>query len=167
MPLQFAGAIAGAHQDGLGAHATGKFHIAVAIADHEGAAQIESVFPRGALQQTRFGLSAVAGVLTLVWAIVHRIEACAGGGKFLCHPIVHGLNQGFGKVSASNTRLIGDDDDWQVALIEGTNGRSRKWKDAKAAEMVEVADFIGDGAVAIEEDSGAEGTGLRQRTPRR
>jgi hypothetical protein len=33
--------------------------------------------------------------------------------------------------------------------------------------MIQVADFFGDGAIAIQKDSGAEGGGIKQKAPRR
>ena len=42
-----------------------------------------------------------------------------------------------------------------------------KRKHTKTVEMIQVADFLGDGAVAIEEDGGAAGGGIRQKAPPR
>ena len=80
---------------------------------------------------------------------------------------MHGLNEGFGEIAAGNAGLIGDDDDGEIALVEAANGSGGEGKEAKAGDVVEIADFIGDGAVAVEEDRRPERTRVRQKPPPR
>ena len=155
MPLDFAGSVTGANQNRLCRDAVSKLHVAIAIADDERAAQVQTVFACGLPQQAWFRLAAFARVFGFVRAIVHRIEARTGGGEFVSHSIVHGLNEELREVAAGDAGLIRDDDDGKITVVEAANGGSGEREDAKTAEVVEVADFVGDGAVAIEEDSGA------------
>jgi hypothetical protein len=62
--------------------------------------------------------------------------------------------------------LIGDYHHGDTSLIQAANGLGRKWKHTKTVKMIQVADFFGDGAIAIEEDGRAAGGGIRQRAPR-
>jgi hypothetical protein len=63
--------------------------------------------------------------------------------------------------------LIGDDDHGYTRLIQAADGLGRKWKHTKTVEMIQVADFFGDGAITIKEDGGAERGGIRQNAPLR
>ena len=143
-----------------------EFNVAITITHHEGPLQIDGVFTGGALQQAWLGLSAVAGVVGGVRAIVDRGEMRACGGELLGHKIVDLVHHGFREHAAAYAGLIGDDDDRQVRVVQPTTGTGREGKQIKLAELIQVADFFGDGAVAIEEDGWPEEDRIRQGAPR-
>ena len=80
----------------------------------------------------------------------------------LSHDLMHGVHQRFREETASHAGLIGDDDDWQLRIVQLANGARGKGKHTKSAGVIQVADFFGDGAVAIEKDGGTQERGLRQ-----
>ena len=60
----------------------GQFHVAIAVANHEGARQIEMVFPRGAFDHAGFRLAAIASVRGAVRAIVNSVDDGTDGSEF-------------------------------------------------------------------------------------
>jgi len=77
------------------------------------------------------------------------------------------VHHGLGEKSASHAGLIGDDDDWQLRIVQLANGARGEGKHTKLAGIIQVANFFGDGAVAIEKDGGTQERGLRQSAPPR
>src|SRR5437899_6971279 len=99
--------------------------------------------------------------------MINRLEVRASLGQFPFHAFVNIVHQRFRKVAASHARLVGDHDDGHSSLVQAANGRGCKRKHTKTVEMIQVADFFGDGAIAIEENGGAAGGGVRQKSPRK
>ncbi len=89
----------------------------------------------------------------------------AGLGQFPFHPFVDIVQQRFREIAAGHAGLIGDDDHGYTRLIQAADGLGRKRKHTKTVEMIQVADFFGDGAITIKEDGGAERGGIRQKAP--
>ncbi len=99
--------------------------------------------------------------------MINRLEVRASLGKFPFHPFVNIVHQRFRKIAAGNAGLVGDHDNRYSGLVQATDGRGCKRKHTKTVEMIQVADFFGDGAITIEENGGAEGGGIRQKAPPR
>ena len=99
--------------------------------------------------------------------MINRLEVRASLGQFPFHAFVNIVHQRFRKIAAGHAGLVGDHDDRHSCLIQTADGRGCKRKHTKTVEMIQVADFFGDGAVAIEEDSGAAGGRIRQKAPRK
>jgi len=117
------------------------------------------------VQHAGFWLAAVACVGLFVRTIINRIEMRASLREFPFHTFVDILHQRFREITPGHTGLIGDHDHGHTRLIQAADGLGRKRKHTKTVEMIQVADFFGDGAVAIEEDGRAAGGGIRQKAP--
>ena len=167
MPGEITETVTRFHENRLCACVEGEFHVAVAIADHERTLQVDAKFPRGAMQHAGARLAAIAGARFIVRTIINRIEVRAGLGQFPFHPLVDIVQQRLRKIAAGHAGLIGDHDHGDTRLIETADGLGRKRKHTKSVEMIQVADFFGDCAVAIEEYGGPEGGGVRQKAPPR
>jgi hypothetical protein len=50
--------------------------------------------------------------------------------------------------------LIGNDKDEKAALVEFADGSRSKWKHIKTRNVIQVADFLRNGAVAIQKNTG-------------
>jgi hypothetical protein len=50
--------------------------------------------------------------------------------------------------------LIGDHENEKASLIKFADGRRREWKHTKTRNVIQVADFFGNGAIAIEKNGG-------------
>jgi hypothetical protein len=50
--------------------------------------------------------------------------------------------------------LIGDDKHEQAAVIQFADGSRSKWKYMKTRNVIQIANFLRNGAVAIQENSG-------------
>ena len=85
----------------------------------------------------------------------------------LRHDFMDGVHHRFREETASDAGLIGHDDDWQLGIVQLANGARGEGKHTKLAGIIQVADFFGDGAVAIEKHSGTQERGLRQSAPPR
>jgi hypothetical protein len=125
------------------------------------------VFASGAFQQSRLGFSARTFVIQSVRAIVDRGEMRSRRRELPGHEFVDGVHHGFREKSASHAGLIGHHDDWQFRIVQLANGARGEGKHTKLAGIIQVADFFGDGAVAIEKDGGTPERGLRQSAPPR
>src|SRR4051812_34115316 len=58
----------------------------------------------------------------------------------------------FGKKSASDARLVGDDDREETALVQSLDGLCCSWEEANLGGVVQIAGVLDDGAVPVEED---------------
>lgn len=75
------------------------------------------------------------------------------------------MNKRFRKVAAANAGLICHDYHGQTGLVQATNGIRDTRQDTKSAYMIQVADFIANGSVAIEKNRGPRWAGFRQDAP--
>jgi len=144
----------------------GEFDVNVPIASHKGTAQVQGMLAGRAFEHSEFRLSAIAAVGGSVRAIVNAFDARTGGSKLLGHELVDSVHKRLGKIAAADSGLIGDDDNGQPGFIEAANGSRDKGKHTKSAHMIQVTNFFGDGAVAIDEDGGTPCSWLRQGAPR-
>ncbi len=85
-------------------------------------------------------------------AIVDRVDLRTCLRKLLRHQFVHRVHERFRKVTAADAGLIGDDDDRKARVVEPVNGSRDKGKQTKTADVIQVAHFLDDCAVAIEEN---------------
>lgn len=72
--------------------------------------------------------------------------------EFPFHPFVDFVHQRFRKIAAGHAGLIGNHDDEHPCLVQAANSFWCQGKHTKTVEMIQVTNFFGDGAVAIEED---------------
>ena len=124
------------------------------------------MFEGSPLQHTCAGFAAGTIIAGNVGAIIQAIDKGSGGGELFHHQSVNFVHQRFGVIAASDSGLVGDDEDRQSAIVEFANCGGREWEHAKAGNVIYVTDFLGDGAVAIEENGAAMG-GLRHVPPSR
>src|ERR1700716_3984937 len=80
---------------------------------------------------------------------------------------MHRMHHRLRKKPAAYTGLVGDDDHRYAGIVEAANGIGGEGKHTKLADIIQVADFFGDGAVAIEKNGRARQRGLRQDPPPR
>ena len=106
------------------------------------------------MQHAGAGFSARASIGGGVRAIIDAVKVRSGFSQLLGHQIVDRVHQRFWVVSTGDSGLIGDDEDEKAALIKFTDGRRRKGKHIKTRNVIQVADFFGDGAIAIEKNGG-------------
>jgi hypothetical protein len=165
IPEILAFAVTTAHEDTSRACTTGQLDVAMAIADNEGSVQIDGVLPRSALEHAGLGLAAIAAIGRIVRAVVYGVEMGAGGCKLPSHEFMDRVYQRFRKIAAADARLIGHHKHSEPGLIQEANGVSNTRQDTKSADVIQVADFFGNGAVAIEKNCGAERAGFRQDAP--
>jgi hypothetical protein len=165
MPLNFAFPVAGAHHDGARSDAMSQLDIAVTVANHKGAAQIQVVLAGCALQHSWFWLAAGAGIVTLVGTIIQRVDVRSLFGELRCHQFVNGMNQRVRKISTADAGLIGDHDGRIFRFVQPPDGRCDQGKQTKTADVIQVTDFFGDGSVAIEEDGRTKRCNFSQKPP--
>ncbi len=89
----------------------------------------------------------------------------AGGFELLGHEFMDRVYERFWKVAPANAGLVGYHNYGQLCVVQTAYGVRYAWQDTKSADVIQVADFFGDGAVAIEENGGAERAGVRQGAP--
>ena len=165
VPKKFTFAVARAYQNTAGSGAMGKFDVTVTIPDDEGAVQIDGMLAGRTFQHSGLRLTALAGIDGGVRAIVYGVEMRPGSFELLGHEFMNGVNERFRKVAAANARLICHDNHRQTGLVQATDGIRDTRQDTKSADMIQVADFFANGAVAIEKNRGAEWAGFRQDAP--
>ena len=85
-------------------------------------------------------------------AVINSIKLRAATRKITGHPLVHCLHHLFREVSARDSSLIGDDDSEPTVGIQYLDGVGGVRKSAKARSVVNVTDFLGNRAVAIDEN---------------
>jgi hypothetical protein len=165
IPEVFAFAVTTAHEDTLRARTTGKLDVAMAVADNKGLVQIDGVLLGSAPKHACFWLAAIAAIGRIVRAVVYGVEMGAGGFELPDHEFMDRVYQRFRKIAAADARLICHHNHSEPSLIQEANGISNTGQDTKSAEVIQVADFFGNGAVAIEKNCGAESAGFRQDAP--
>jgi hypothetical protein len=152
VPENFAFSISGAHHDTAGADTMRQLHVAMAVSDHERARQVDAMFRGGLIQHAGPRLSARASVVGGVGAIIDAVKMPSCFRQLLGHQVVDGLHQRFRVVSPSDTRLVGNDKDEKATLVQFADSSRCKWKHTKARNVIQVADFVGNGAIAIKEN---------------
>ena len=166
IPEVFTFAVTGAHQNTAGSGAAGQLDVTVAIADDEGAMQVYGVFAGGPLEHSRLRLAAIAAISRSVRAIVYGVKMGAGGFELLGHEFMDRVHKRFRKVLAADAGLICYHDDGHSGFVQAANGLRDMRQDTKSADVIQVADFFGDGAVAIEKNGWSERAGFKQGAPR-
>src|SRR5579859_246210 len=89
----------------------------------------------------------------------------AFGGELLGHKFVDRVYKRFRKVSAANSGLICHNNHREPSLVQAANRIGDMGQNTKSADVIQVADFFGNGAIAIEKNGGTERTGFRQDAP--
>jgi acetolactate synthase regulatory subunit len=166
VPKILAFAISRSHQNTACAGEAGKLNVRVAISDDERTMQVERVLSSRLLQHSGFRFAAIAAIPQSVRAIVYCVEARTRGFELLGHEFVDRVHQRFWKIAAAYAGLICNHNHRQTGFIQAANRIGHSRQDTKSADMIQVADFLGDGAVAIEKNGGTEGDGFRQGAPR-
>jgi hypothetical protein len=165
IPEIFAFAVTTAHEDTSRARTTGQLDVAMAIADNEGSMQVDGVLLGSALEHARLWLAAIAAIGRSVRAVVYGVEMGPGGFELLGHEFMDRVYQRFRKIAAADARLVCHHNHSEPSPIQAANGISNTRQDTKSADVIQVADFFGNGAVAIEKNRGAEYADVRQNAP--
>jgi hypothetical protein len=165
IPEIFAFAVTTAHEDASRARTTGQLDVAMAIADNEGSMQVDGVLLGSALEHARLWLATIAAIGRSVRAVVYGVEMGTGGFELPSHQFMHRVYQRFRKIAAADAGLVCHHNHSEPSLIQAANGISNTRQDTKSADVIHVADFFGNGAVAIEKNCGAASTGIRQDAP--
>ncbi len=112
------------------------------------------MFRGGLIQHAGARFSTGASIGGYVRAIIDAVEISSDIAQLNSHQIVDGVHERFGVVSTSDSGLIGDDKNEQAAVIQFADGSRRKWKHVKTRSVIQIADFLRNGAVAIQKNSG-------------
>jgi hypothetical protein len=167
MPGKFAFSVARANQYAPSAGAVGEIDVKVTITNQKRTAQVQGMLASRTFEHSEFRLAAIAAVGGSVRAIVNALDTRTAGGKLPGHELVDSAHKRLGKIAAADAGLIRNDDNGQPGFIQAANGIRNKGKHTKSAHMIQVTNFFGDGAVAIDEDGGTPCGWLRQGAPRK
>jgi hypothetical protein len=166
VPKILAFAITCAHQNTARPGVASKLHVGVAVTNNDGAMQVQRVFSSGALQHAGFWLAAIAPVRGCVRAIVYGVEVRSRGFQFLGHQFVDRAYERLRKIAAADAGLIRYYNHGPPCFIQAANCIGDLRQDTKSADMIQVADFFGDGAITIEKNGWPKRVGVRQDAPR-
>jgi hypothetical protein len=165
IPEIFAFTVTGAHQNTVSARAAGQLDVAVTITNNEGARQVDGMLAGGAVEHACLRLAAIASVGRGVRTIVYGVQMSVGGFELLGHEFMDRLYKGFRKIAAANPGLVCYHNYRHLCVVQAANGIRYAWQDTKSADVIQVADFFGNGAVTVEKNGGLKSTGLRQGAP--
>lgn len=88
----------------------------------------------------------------MVGAEVEPVDVRSGLGQLPKHLFMHRLQQGGGKIAARQARLVGHHHHRQPLTIEAGNGGPDAVQELKAADMIDIAHLLVNGAVTVEKD---------------
>src|SRR5208283_1407837 len=165
VPGFFAQAVPGPHKDRFAARAKSQLHVAVTISHYIRARQIKIVFAHRTLNHSRIRLAAIAGGSRTMRAIVNTIQTGDRNAQFALHALIHLLYERLGEIAASYPGLVGYYNHSQTRVIQATYGCPCKRKHTKSIDVIQVTNFFGNGAVAVQEDRGLRSSWVRQKTP--
>ena len=117
------------------------------------------------LDHARSRLATIAVVGGTVRAIVNPVHMRAIRLQFALHALIHLLYERFRKIAAGYAGLVGYDNHSQARFVQSADGWTRKRKHTKSVGMIQVTDFLGDGAITVEEDGGLAQERFRQKSP--
>jgi hypothetical protein len=126
----------------------------MAVTNHERARQIDAMFRGRLIQHARPRLPARASVVGGMGAIIDAVKMRSCFRQLLGHQVVDGLHQRFRVVSTGNSGLVSDHKDEKATLVQFADSSRRKWKHTKARNVIQVADFVGNSAIAVEKNGG-------------
>jgi hypothetical protein len=166
IPEKFAFPITCSHEDTSRPAAVGKLDICMTITQDERPVQVQSVFPRPALQHSSFRFAAVAAVRGNVRAIVYGVEPCSRVFELSGHNFVDPVHKRLRKMTPANARLIRNHNHGKPRFVQAANRFCDSRQDTKSADVIQVANLFRNSSVAIEKDSGTQRGGFRQGAPR-
>lgn len=144
------------------AEITGGFDVGERVADHDGAGTRDvGEVAEGLFEEAGFRLAAIAGV-SVVRAVVERVDAGLVLGEVLLQASVQGVDIGCRVMAQGDATLVGDDEDANAGAIERGDGAFDAGQEMKIAPSADVSAFgrlAVDDAVAVEEDTADIGEG--------
>lgn len=165
VPKILAFAVTSAHKNTARARAPGKLDITRAIAHDKRLPQVNRMILRCSLEHADFRFAALTAVCGTVRAIIYALEPGAFRSELLRHELVNRMYKGLGKISAANTGLIGYDENREFRIIQAADSFRCARQQSEPADVIQIADFFGDSAVAVEENGGPQRAGVRQGAP--
>ncbi len=87
------------------------------------------------------------------------MRAC--GRELLGHKFVNRVYKRFRKIASANTGLICHNNHREPSFIQPANRIGDMRQDTKSADMIQVSDFFGNGAVTIKKNGGTERAGIQ------
>jgi hypothetical protein len=142
------------HQNSPGADRTREIQITTFVSDHEGSAGDEIEISRGGIDHPGKWLSAGAPGLGTMGAHVPPGHFDSFIGEQLREPDPHGFGLIEGEIAASDSRLIGDDDQGRVSR-HGSQSCGGAVEQDDLIGIGEIVLFFDDRAVAVEEYRGS------------
>lgn len=158
-------AVTSAHKNTARARALGKLDIGIAITDDKRLPQLNRMVLRSLLEHADFRFAALTAICGTMRAIIYAVEPGAFRSEQLGQEIVNRVDKGLGKISTANSRLVGYHEDRESGIIQATDTFCCTRQQSEAADVIQVADFLSDGAIAVEEHPGPEHAGFRQGAP--
>ncbi len=130
-----------------------RLNVAGAIADHEAARQIESVFTSRIAQKLRLWFPAIAIVFRMVGTNVVSLELDASLMEELIQVGMDGFDRFAREIAATDSRLVGDDKEFIASVLqslESGHGMGNEHDVIDFADIIRT--FFCDGAVAVKKD---------------
>ena len=142
------------------------FDVGAAVAHKHGCGEIKTVFLCRLKQHARFGLAAFA-ITTVVANAVLGVERRKVNGVqasgLLRKRVAHGLHESvelrLGVEAAADACLVGNDDDGHAKRVGGADQIGGTRDEADVFELMKIAGFFVDDAVAVEKERGPQGIG--------
>jgi hypothetical protein len=149
-------AYTGQYENGSGAGAKARLDVADAIADHEAARQIESVFTSRIEQELRLWFPAIAIVLRMMGTNIVPFESYALFLEVLIQMGMDGFNRFAREIAAADSRLVGDDKELIASVLQSLESGYSAGNEHNVVDFAYVIRaFFCDGAVPVKKDCAA------------
>jgi len=162
--LPLAAAVAREHEHAGGADGVSDGDVGDLVADHDRGAEVQVEVGRRAVEEPGARLPALAvgavrqGALArMVGADVEAVQPRAPGGELALELRVDGVQHLLVEVALGDPGLVGGHHRGDGGLVEPANGGGGAREEADPAHVVDVADLLGEAAVAVDEHGGASG----------
>src|ERR1035437_7420007 len=108
------------------------------------------------VEQYRVRLAAFAVVFRLVRPEIDAVYVSASGSKLRNHLLVYLMHERLRKNVPRDPGLIRHHDNGDPGFVQSVDRLGREWKNAQTVHVVDIAHFLADGAVAVQENGPAK-----------
>ena len=154
-------AVAGADErDAFASGVEPGFEVGFLVADHERVREVDAEVFRGAEEEARLRLAAVAvdrifrdNALLVVKTVVGGVDLHALFSEEFVHAGFDGAQIGFGEIAAGDAGLVGDHYHEASGVVHGADGVGREGAKAHLGRVMDVVGLLDDDAVAVKKTS--------------
>ncbi len=147
------GSVAGPDQETRGASGVpAGLQVDELVADDIAAGEVDAVVGGGVVEEGGGGFATAAGLIGCFGGDIEAVEGDILGGEFGFDVAMDAVNIGEGEVAATDAGLVGDDEEEEAGVLEGTEGGGGAGDEFDFLRGVKVMTFCDEGAVAVEED---------------